>query len=51
MNLPTIMVGLVVFIPFAVIIKHGIQNLRKGKSVCSCGGSCDSCGLCHKNKN
>lgn len=51
MNLPTIIVGLAVFIPFAAVIRHGIQNLRQGKSGCSCGGNCGACGLCQKNMN
>ena len=51
MNLPTIIVALVVVGIVASIVICGIKNKRKGKSYCSCGGSCGSCGMnCHQNK-
>ena len=51
MNWPTIIVAAVVAIIFVSIITVGFINRAKGKSSCSCGGSCGSCGMnCHQNK-
>lgn len=48
MNLPTIVIALLVFGSFAAIVGRGIHNRRQGRSGCSCGGNCSSCGVCHK---
>lgn len=48
MNLPTILIGLLVFGVFAAIVVRGIYNRKQGKHSCSCGGNCASCGVCRK---
>jgi len=51
MNPPTIIVASIIAAIFVVIIVKGILDKKKGKSSCSCGGSCGACGMgCHQNK-
>lgn len=53
MNLPTIIVATIVAVVFFAIVIRGILNKKKGKSLCSCGGSCSGCAMsesCHKTK-
>ena len=51
MNLPTILVGLVVFGAFAAVIVRAVRNKKAGKSGCSCGcGGCPGKDLCHPKK-
>lgn len=53
MNLPTILIAAIVAIIFLAIVIAEIRNKKKGKHSCSCGGSCESCGMncsCHQNK-
>ena len=48
--LPTILISLAIAAACAAIVARGIHNRRHGKSSCSCGGSCGSCGcsgVCH----
>lgn len=48
--LSTILISFAIFAVCAAITYRGIHNRRQGKSSCSCGGSCGSCGcsgLCH----
>lgn len=45
MNWPTVIVALVIAGILAAIVVTGIINKKKGKRVCSCGGSCGSCGM------
>lgn len=48
MNLPTLIVGLIVFGIFFAIVITGIRNKKAGKGGCSCGSNCSSCsGGCH----
>ena len=52
MNLPTIIVASIIAVIFVLIIVKGHINKKNGKSSCSCGGSCGSCGMaCHQNKD
>ena len=54
MNLPTIIIASVIAIIFVAIVVTQIINKKKGKSSCSCGGACGSCGasgFCHPQKN
>ena len=46
----SIIVGAIVLAIVALIIVKGVRDKRAGKSSCSCGGSCASCGCC-KSKN
>lgn len=46
MNWPTFIVALIVAGVFVAIIAVRIRNKKKGKGGCSCGGSCESCGMC-----
>ncbi|MBQ6825557.1 MAG: FeoB-associated Cys-rich membrane protein [Clostridia bacterium] len=47
MNIPTIIIAaLILGVVTAIIIKE-IKNRKSGKS-CSCGMSCETCGLCKK---
>ena len=41
-----VLVCLVLAAVVIAIIARGVHNLRKGRSGCSCGGSCGSCGGC-----
>jgi hypothetical protein len=53
MNLPTIIVLAIVVAVFVGIIAKAIIDKKKGKSSCSCGGSCSGCsmsGMCHQPK-
>ncbi len=48
--LSTILISFAIFAVCAAITYRGVQNRRHGKSSCSCGGSCGSCGcsgMCH----
>ena len=45
MNWPTIIIALIVAGVFAAIVIAQIRNKKNGKSSCSCGGSCGSCGM------
>lgn len=50
MNWPTILVAALVVAVFLAIVISGIRNKKKGRSACSCGGSCSGCamsGACH----
>lgn len=47
--IPTIIVSAIIVAILSAIIAVGIRNRKKGKSSCSCGGSCGSCGACHCN--
>ena len=45
---PTVIAASVVGVIFVWIIAVQIRNKIKGKSSCSCGGSCGACGMnCH----
>ncbi|MBD5111015.1 MAG: FeoB-associated Cys-rich membrane protein [Ruminococcaceae bacterium] len=46
----SIIVGAIVLAIVALIIVKGVRDKRAGKSSCSCGSSCASCGCC-KSKN
>ena len=46
MDWPTIIVAAVIGIIFVAIVANEIRNRIKGKSSCSCGGSCGSCNAC-----
>lgn len=50
MDWPTIIVAALVAAAFIAIVVHGVRNKKKGKSSCSCGGSCGTCGMCHQHK-
>jgi len=53
-NLPTIIIATIIAVVFVAIIVKQIINKKKGKSSCSCGGSCGSCGassFCHPQKD
>lgn len=50
-NLPTIIVGLVVFGVFAAVVVKLIKDKKNHKSSCSCGcEGCPSASICHKEK-
>ncbi|MBQ4101680.1 MAG: FeoB-associated Cys-rich membrane protein [Oscillospiraceae bacterium] len=54
MDWPTIIVAAIVAIIFIAIVAKGIYNKKKGKSSCSCGGSCAACPMacgCSKQEN
>lgn len=42
----TFIVGMVLLIIVAAVIRSMYRDHKSGKS--SCGGNCGSCGLCHK---
>lgn len=45
-----IVLGIIVAVVAAIVI-HEINNRRKGKSSCACGGNCGACGVgcgCHQ---
>ena len=44
----TIIVGAVLLLAVAAIIKSIITKKRRGISSCSCGGNCSACGGCKK---
>ena len=44
MNLPTLIVGLIVFGIFFAIVINGIRKWKSGKGGCSCGSDCGACG-------
>ena len=49
----TYVIAAVIGAIFVGIIAKGIYNRKKGKSSCSCGGSCGGCamnGACHSKK-
>lgn len=48
MNIPTFLVASLVAFIFIAIIVTGIRNKKKGKSSCSCGGSCGACPMSEK---
>lgn len=53
MNWPTILIASIVAVVFLAIVIFGIRNKKKGKSSCSCGGSCGGCAMsdhCHPKK-
>lgn len=53
MNTPTIIMTVIVAVIVGLIIYREIKNRKKGKHSCSCGGSCQSCGMgniCQENK-
>lgn len=53
MNTPTIITAVIVAAIVVLIICREIINRKKGKHSCSCGGSCQGCGMgdiCHTNK-
>ncbi len=45
MNAPTLIITVIIATIFLAIVIKGIQNKKNGKSSCSCGGSCGSCGM------
>ena len=45
MNLATGIVLAVIAVILVAIIVNSIINRKKGKHSCSCGGSCEACGL------
>lgn len=46
---PTIIVASLVAILFIAIVINEIHKKKTGKSTCSCGGNCGSCGMgCNK---
>ena len=48
--LSTILISFAILAACFAITYRGVRNKRQGKSGCSCGGSCGSCGcsgLCH----
>ena len=45
MNASTIIVAAIVAAVFLAIVIREIRNRKKGKGSCSCGGSCDACGM------
>ena len=52
MNLPTIIVFSIVALIVVLIIIKGIIDRKNGKTSCSCGGSCEACGMhCHAKKD
>lgn len=42
----TFIVGAILFLIVAAVIRKMYKDHKSGKS--SCGGNCGSCGLCHK---
>ena len=49
---PTVIIAALVVATFVAIVTCGVINKKKGKSSCSCGGSCGSCGMnCHLGRN
>ena len=51
--LPTILISLAIAALCGAIVVRGIHNKRHGRSSCSCGGSCGSCGcsgMCHPHR-
>lgn len=53
-NLPTIIIASVIAVIFVAIVVTQIINKKKGKSSCSCGGSCGNCGassFCHPQRD
>ncbi len=52
MNFQSYIILAVVIAVFLAIVIKGIKNKKEGKSSCSCGGNCGSCGMdCHKNND
>ncbi|MBR6509926.1 MAG: FeoB-associated Cys-rich membrane protein [Clostridia bacterium] len=48
MNIPTIIISVLISgLVIAIVIKE-IKNRKSGKTSCSCGMSCETCGLCKK---
>ena len=45
MNLPSLITALLVAAVIVSIVVVQIRNRKAGKSSCSCGGSCGSCGM------
>ncbi len=46
MNLPTLIAGSVVMLVILSIVMGQIRARKKGKSACSCSGSCAGCSMC-----
>lgn len=44
-NWPTVIVLAVIAVIVAAIIVGWVINKKKGKTSCSCGGSCGACGM------
>lgn len=50
MNFSTIFVACIVAVVLLAIVVTAVQNKKKGKHTCSCGGNCGGCamsGSCH----
>ncbi len=48
-NMPTIIIGLIIAVIFAVIVIRGIIKRKNGEGGCSCGCSgCPNSAICHK---
>lgn len=45
-NIGTILVSLVLILIVAGIVFYLVRQKKSGKSSCSCGGNCSSCGVC-----
>lgn len=45
-NMGTIVITLLLILIVGAIVFSMIRNKRKGKSSCSCGGSCAHCNMC-----
>jgi len=51
MDWPTVIVAAIVGGIFVAIVVTQIRNRMNGKSSCSCGGNCGTCGGCpHSNQ-
>ncbi|MBR4200739.1 MAG: FeoB-associated Cys-rich membrane protein [Oscillospiraceae bacterium] len=47
-NLGTIVITLILIAVVAAIVISMINDRKKGKTSCGCGGDCAHCGACHK---
>ena len=46
----TVLIASAIGIVFAAVVAKLIIDRKHGKHVCSCGGNCASCGICHTDK-
>lgn len=46
MNIPTLIVAVIVGAVLVAIGAAAVKNKKSGRSSCSCGGDCGSCGHC-----
>lgn len=51
MNIPSILLLVLIAAAFLAVVITSIRRKKKGHSGCSCGGSCDGCGMnCHEDR-